>query len=160
MKIEWDFSELYKFADNLVNNSLDKPFERVAKEIAKVLLEDIKGFTPIDETHTLINGWNGNSFAVKKFKYGYRVDIVNTAPYAKWVNDGHKAHNQLGGPYKIHQDRRKLQNPHAQYQEKSEWFVYGHFFVERGIEKLENTTEIEKIIMRELQKWWEGCFNG
>ena len=156
MKIEWDFSELYKFAENLTNNHLEETFKRITKELAQELLNRIKGFTPKGETGELISGWDGNAFLVKPVKGGYEVEIVNSAEYAAWVNDGHKAYNQFGGPYEIH-NRVKVTSPHKWQKGDPTYYVFGHFFVERGVLQFSSTNEIESIIMRELLKWWEGC---
>lgn len=153
MKLEWDFSELVEFADNLVKSDLEETFKRITKEISKILLNDIKGLTPRDQTGQLINGWNGNAFLVKSVPNGYEVEIVNKTEYAAWVNDGHKAYNQFGGPYPIH-TRVKVISAHQWQQGNPTYHVFGHFFVERGILQLNNTTRVEDIIMKELQKWW------
>lgn len=157
MKFEWDFSEFADFANKLVDNRLEETFERITKEISETLLKYMKGFTPKGETGKLIRGWDGNAFLVKKVSNGYEVEIVNEVEYAAWVNDGHRSYNQYGGPYKIH-DRVKVTSPHQWQNGDHAYYVFGHFFVERGIVSLTNTTEIETIIMRELEKWWKGCF--
>lgn len=167
MKVTWDFGELEKFADNLVNADLTKCFETSAKKIAQVLLKHMKGLTPKGESGELIRGWDDNDFLVKPVKNGYLVEIVNTAEYAKWVNDGHMAYNQYGGPYPIHdevsigpfgklQGRVKVTSAHPWQKGDPTYYVFGHFFVERGILQLQNTTEIERIIMKELEKWWRS----
>ena len=155
MKISWDFKELKDFADNLqsLGSAFDPHTQRAAQEIAKVLLKHMKRLTPRGETRDLINGWEGNAFVVKGVENGYEVEIVNKAEYATWVNDGHKAYNQFGGPYKIRR-RVKVTSPHQWQKGSPTYHVFGHFFVERGIVTLENTKEIERIIMVELQKWW------
>ena len=156
MKIEWDFSELYEFADKLVDIRLEETFKRITKDISKALLKRVKGLTPVDN-HELINGWDGNQFRVTEVEGGYEVEIVNTVDYALYVNDGHKVYNQYGGPYPI-KKRIQVRSPHQWQKGDQTYYVFGHFFVERGILQLNNTQEIEGIIMRELQKWWEGCF--
>ena len=156
MKIELDLSEFYKFADKLADNRLEKTFERITKDIAKALLKRIKGFTPVDG-YDLINGWNGNQFLVREIDSGYEVLLVNTTQYALSVNDGHMAKNQYGGPYPI-KNRIQVRIPHQWQKGDTTYYVFGHFFVERGILQLNGTKEIEAIIMRELQKWWDGCF--
>ena len=168
MKVEWDFSELYEFADNL--NDLSK-FEReikfAAKEISAVLLKMMKEFTPVDKSWQLINGWNGNSFLVKQVKGGFEVEIVNTTEYARAVNDGHKAYNQYGGAYKIKEfnpkgawgkpeGRIKVTKAYSWQKGNPTYYVFGHFFVERGILKLSTTKQVEDIIMKKLQKWWDS----
>ena len=156
MKVEWDLTELFDFGNHLRNfGKLEATFERIAKEIAEVLLQYIKGLTPKDETGKLIDGWNGNAFVVNPVAGGYEVEIVNKAEYATHVNDGHKSYNQYGGPYKIH-NRIKVVSPYQWQKGSPTYYVFGHFFVERGIEQLTNTKEIEQIIMKELQKWWDS----
>ena len=167
MKIEWDFKELNDFADNLKSfNSVFSPqLQKATKDIAKALLRWMKAFTPVD-TYELINGWGGNKFAVTATDKGFEVLIVNKTPYATAVNDGHKAYNQYGGPYPIKpynpkgawgkpEGRIQVRTPHQWQKGDPSYYVFGHFFVERGILRLKSTSEIEQIIMRELTKWWE-----
>jgi hypothetical protein len=159
MKIEYDFREFHKFADNLRDTSrLTQPMSVATKEIAKELLLRMKKFTPRD-TGRLIAGWEGNAFAVTKKANGFEVLIVNKDPKATWVNDGHRAFNQYGGPYII-KHRVKVPSPYQWQTGDSAYYVYGHFFVERGIVELNNTDEVERLLMKELQKWWRGCLNG
>lgn len=155
MKIQWDFNEFYKFAVNLTNVSkFESHMKNATKEIAKVLLEKIKGLTPVEDGN-LIAGWEGNKFLVEEVDGGFEVKIVNTTEYAPWVNDGHMAYNQYGGPYPI-KKRIKVTTPY-QWQKGSErWYVFGHFFVERGILQLNDTKQVEDIIYAELEKWWRG----
>lgn len=167
MKFEWDLRELVEFAERLEGVDLENTFKRITKEIGKALLKRMKALTPVGETYELINGWNGNHFAVTERDNGYEVLIVNKDPKALWVNDGHQAYNQYGGPYPIHntvtqgpfgksRGRVQVRSPHPWQQGDPTYYVFGHFFVERGILQLKNTTEIEAIIMQELQKWWES----
>lgn len=156
MKIEWDFSELYDFADKLADNRIDETFKRITKDISKALLKRIRGLTPVDE-YELIRGWDNNKFIVREVENGYEVLLVNTVDYALSVNDGHRAFNQHGGPHPIKR-RVQVRSAHQWQQGDATYYVFGHFFVERGILQLNSTKEIESIIMRELQRWWEGCF--
>ena len=159
MELEIDWKDIHKFANRLGNlNKFEQHIERVTKDVAKALLKQMKSLTPVDE-YDLINGWDGNKFAVVKKDNGFEVLIVNKTPYALYVNDGHRAFNQYGGPYPI-KNRRQVRIPHPWQEGDSTYYVFGHFFVERGMVKLTNTQEIESIIMRELEKWWEGCING
>lgn len=157
IKVEWDFKELTDFADNLKSygSAFNPHLERAAKEIAKVLLKHMRNLTPKDKTGQLIQGWDGNAFLVKPTADGYEVEIVNTAEYAAWVNNGHKAYNQFGGPYPIRR-RVKVTSPHQWQRGNPTYHVFGHFFVERGILQLCNTDQIEKIIHKHLQNWWKG----
>ena len=156
MKIEWDFSELTRFANNLSNGSkFEREMQFAAKELASVLLKRIKALTPVGDTYQLVNGWNGNDFAVRKANNGFEVLIVNKDAKALWVNDGHKAYNQYGGPYPIKR-RIKVKSAHQWQKGDSTYYVFGHFFVERGILQLTNTQQVEQIIMKKLQNWWNS----
>ena len=171
MNLEWDFDELLEFADRLSSfSSFEKHMKQAAKDISKALLKRMKSLTPVDE-YDLINGWIGNNFLVTEYKDGYEVSIVNKTPYALAVNDGHKSFNQYGGPYEIKpynprgafgkpEGRIQVRSPYKWQAEVSSWYVFGHFFVERGIIQLKDTKEVEGIILKQLDKWWEECING
>ena len=155
MKLQWDLSELIDFTNNLGDFSkFENAMHKAAKRLSEELLRRMKELTPIEEG-TLINGWNGNNFAVTKKDGGFEVLIVNKTPYALAVNDGHQAYNQYGGPYPI-KNRIKVVSPHTWQQGSATYYVFGHFFVERGILRISQTAEIEQIIMNELKKWWDS----
>ena len=157
MKLVWDLHELTDFGDNLKSfgSAFNPHIQKAAKEIAKVLLKYMRELTPEDKTGKLITGWNGNSFLVKGVPNGYEVEIVNTTEYATPVNDGHEAHNQFGGPYVV-KNRVKVTSPYQWQKGDPTYYVFGHFFVERGILQLNNTDKVEQLIMKELQKWWDS----
>lgn len=158
MRFDWDFSELYQFADKLGEvGRLETALKRATKDIAKALLKRMKSLTPVDE-YDLISGWEGNHFLVKEVDGGFEVLIVNRDEKATWVNDGHRVRNRKDGPFYKVKRRIQVRKPHQWQKPVNDWYVFGHFFVERGILQLNNTVEIEEIIMRELEKWWEGCF--
>ena len=155
MKVSWDVKELTDFANNLASfTKFETYMKQAAQQIARVLLQHIKGLTPIGETGKLVAGWDGNEFLIKTVKNGFEIDIINNCDYATEVNDGHRSFNQYGGPYKVH-NRVKVKSA-WKWQTKGETYVFGHFFVERGILQLNDTNQVEQIIMRELQKWWES----
>ena len=159
MNLVWDLHELTDFGDNLksLGSAFNPQLQKAAREIARVLLRYMRERTPRGKTGKLISGWNGNSFLVRGVANGYEVKIVNTTPYARAVNDGHMAYNQFGGPYPINPDNRiKVPSPHPWQTGDPTYYVFGHFFVERSILRLANTDEIERIIMKELQKWWDS----
>lgn len=156
MKITWDTSEWEKFANDLSNVSrFEREMKFATKELASALLKAIKTFTPVGDTYQLMSGWDGNDFAVKQVGNGFEVLLVNKDEKAIWVNDGHTAHNQYGGPYPIHK-RVKVTSPYQWQQGDATFYVFGHFFVERGILQINNTQQVEQIIMRKLQKWWDS----
>ena len=129
MKLEWDFSELNKFAKNLGQVSkFEREMQYAAKELAAELLKRIKTLTPVGDTYQLVNGWNGNDFAVKKVDNGFEVLLVNTDEKALWVNDGHKVKNRKDGPYLQVHNRVKVRSAHQWQNPVSDWYVYGHFF--------------------------------
>lgn len=156
MKIEWDFSEFTKFANELSQTAkFNREMQFATKELASALLKAIKYLTPVGDTYQLVNGWNGNNFAVRQVANGFEVLLVNTDEKAIWVNDGHMAYNQHGGPYPIKR-RVKVKSPHQWQKGTPEMYVFGHFFVERGILQLSNSQQIEQIIYKHLQKWWRS----
>ena len=156
MKFEWDLSELVEFAERLEGSDLENTFKRITKELSKALLKRMKALTPVGDTYELMNGWNGNHFVVTERDGGYEVLIVNKDPKALWVNDGHRVRNQKDGDYLKVKHRVQVRSPHQWQNPVNDWSVFGPFFVERGILQLPHTSEIEAIIMRELQKWWES----
>ena len=157
MKVEWDFSELNRFARNLTNTSnFERQMKFAAKELAHELLRMIKNFTPVGDTYQLMNGWSGNAFAVKRVAEGFEVLIVNRDRKALWVNDGHRVRNQKNGPYLTVHRRIKVPTAYKWQKNTSNLYVFGHFFVERGILQLGNTTQVEDIITKKLQKWWDS----
>lgn len=155
MEFIWDFNEVENFFDERSSSSLNEVSKIIAQEIAGGLLKAMKELTPVDKSGVLLNGWKGNKLLVSKKGDYFVVTIVNKAPYASAVNDGHLSYNQYGGPYQI-KHRVKLTTPHKWQRGSSEWYVYGHFFVERGILQYANSGEIEEIIMNELMEWWLG----
>lgn len=155
MKVKWDFREIADFGDNLLSfgSAFNPNIQRAMKRLAKRLLDWMKTFTPTD-SYELVHGWDGNNFAVRGTNDGFEVLIVNKTPYATAVNDGHRAYNQFGGPYPIKR-RVKVRSPHSWQKGDPTYYVFGHFFVERGILRLKSTSEIEQIIFDEIQKWWD-----
>lgn len=144
MKVIWDFSEFTKFATNVADKSKFAPFaQRATKEIANALREALFQNTPV-LTGNLAASWGGEanySFTVKKFGYGYSVTLHNHAvsnkspkypnfKYGLAVNDGHKTPS--GG------------------------WVMGKFFVEKSVIQTAESTQLEAIVMRELENWWKG----
>ena len=157
MKVKWDFSEFNEFANNLKNFSrFERELQLAAKEIASVLLKMIKNFTPIGETYQLMSGWDGNTFAVRRVTNGFEVLLINKDEKALWVNDGHRVRNRKDGEYLTVHHRIKVPTAYQWQKDASDKYVFGHFFVERGILQLNNTQQVEQIIMKKLQKWWDS----
>lgn len=142
MKLQWDFSELTNFATRLNDTyGIETALMTATKEVAKVLHQYLLVQTPI-KTGNLRKMWSaGNNlkFTVTKVNGGFEVTFVNEARanakngfmYGLAVNDGHKTPGGGG-------------------------WVMGRFFVERAILQTASSTQIENIIMRELQKWWDS----
>ena len=143
MKIKWDFSELTEFTKDLQNSSheLDTAMMTATRNIAKVLHQYLLNFTPV-VTGNLRKMWSAGdnlAFTVKRVRGGFEVTLINEArakskkgfKYGLAVNDGHRTPNGGG-------------------------WVMGRFFVETAILVTENSSQLESIIMRELQKWWDS----
>lgn len=142
MEFNFDFSELIKFSDNLQNkHNLDTALMTVTQNVARVLHKYLLIQTPVD-TGNLRKMWSANDnlrFTVTPVGDGFEVTFVNAARantkdgfmYGVAVNDGHRTPNGGG-------------------------WVMGRFFVERAILQTSSSTEIERIIFNELQKWWDS----
>lgn len=142
MKIDWDFHEFTDFAESLVNkHHFDTAMMTATREVARVLHKYLLIQTPV-KTGNLRKMWSAGDnlyFIVEPVNDGFEVTFVNKAKansengfmYGLAVNDGHRTVN--GG------------------------WVMGRFFVEKAILQTENGTQIERIIMNELQQWWEEC---
>lgn len=145
MKVEYDFSELTKFASRLQDtHDLDSALMAATRQVARVLHQHLLIQTPV-KTGNLRKMWSAGDnllFTVNKVGSGYEVIFINTARansakgfmYGIAVNDGHRTVS--GG------------------------WVMGRFFVETAILQTAESTQLENLIMKELKKWWEGCLNG
>lgn len=160
MRLKWDFHELYDFGERITNA---KHFEdacvRLTKEISKAYHKMLINNTPV-ETGVLRSAWNkGDNLAyrVTKVKDGYEVEFSNDTEYAHWVNYGHRVKNRKDSPY------YKVKRRTVPYYDgnSSDYFVYGHFFVEKTVEKMTNGSHLlDDICYRELEKWFGWCVNG
>ena len=138
MKFEWDFNELVQFSNRIQDGyEFDTAMMTATQNIARVLHKYLLVQTPID-TGNLRKMWSAGDnlmFNVEQVNGGYEVTLINLAQndkgfrYGLAVNDGHKS--QYGGGW-----------------------VMGRFFVETSI--LQSTQQVEQIIMKELQKWWDS----
>ena len=138
MKLEFDFSEFNKFADNLKNTyNFETSLMTVTQNITRVLHKYLLRETPID-TGNLRKMWSAGdnlAFIVEPVRGGFEVTLINLAEnytgfrYGLAVNDGHKTPDGGG-------------------------WVMGRFFVEKSIALTK--PKVEQIIMRELKKWWKS----
>ena len=112
------------------------------QNVARVLHQYLLKQTPV-KTGNLRKMWSAGKnleFTVEKLPTGFQVTFINTARadhadgymYGIAVNDGHKTPSGTG-------------------------WVMGRFFVEKSILQTAESTEVENLIMRELQKWWDGA---
>lgn len=140
MNIVWDFSELERFANNLKSGyKFETAIMTATQNIAKVLHQYLLVQTPII-TGNLRKMWSAGdnlAFTVEKVNNGFEVTLINLAQnqygfrYGLAVNDGHKTPSGTG-------------------------WVMGRFFVERSVLQTANSSQVEQIILRELQKWWDS----
>ena len=146
MKLQWDFSEFTRLANNLREGyEFESTIMTATQKVARVLHQYLLQLTPID-TGNLRKMWSAGEnllFTVKPVKDGYEVTFINTATnkeypsekypdgfmYSVAVNDGHRKPGGVG-------------------------WVMGRFFVEKSILKTEQ--QAEQIIMNELKKWWDS----
>ena len=158
MKLEWDISELDEFGNRLANTAKFKEYcKRIVKQLAKELQDMLINQTPV-KTGQLAAGWGGaenSAYKIEELKTCYKVTLYNRVPYANSVNDGHYSYNQYGGPYEV----KHRTVPYTQGK-NDPTFVFGHFFVEKSILLLENSSVLDMILYKELNKWFEWCING
>ena len=166
MKLEFDFSELINFGEKLVNTYDDAVKEALTK-VAKKVLRELTTMTPVD-TGELRGGWNNAdnmAFRVQPTQKGFLVELTNDVEYASDVNYGHYSHNQFGGPYlvknrTIKTDQSSVYGRNAGLKKKNkDFFVYGHFFVEKAILNMERGKAIDTIVGKCLRAWYKGCAN-
>lgn len=142
MKFDWDISELTDFGEYVSDYSdIEPALMGATREIAKVLHRYLLIQTPV-QTGNLRKMWSAGDnlrFTVEKAADGYFVTFINEARaksengfmYGAAVNDGHKTPNGGG-------------------------WVMGRFFVEKAMLQTVHSSEIERIICNELQKWWDS----
>lgn len=161
MKLKWDMHELEDFAKRLGETErFEKACKEVVTKLAKELHEMLFNKTPV-KTGQLAAGWGGAenyAYKIVELKTSYKITLYNRVPYAKAVNDGHYSYNQFnkgGTAYRV----KHRTVPYTQGN-SSERFVFGHFFVEKSILTMENSSELDKILYKELEKWFAWCVNG
>lgn len=166
MKLKWDFHELYDFGKRISNVSkFEKACKDATRELAKVFHQMLISNTPL-LTGKLKSGWDGKNlqYKVKQTKDGFEVEFINDVPYAWYVNYGHYSYNQFnvgGEPWVVH-NRIKVPK-RSKYDDldiRENNYVFGHFFVEKSIVQLENSSELNKVLQIELEKWFRWCVNG
>ena len=145
MKLEFDFDELVQFGRRLNNpHNYETALMTATQEVARVLHKCLLNKTPVD-TGNLRKTWSAGdnlAFKVEKKYGGYQGTFVNEAEneygfkYGRAVNYGHRL-------------------PHGKRGERR---VPGKFFVENSV--IETEEVAQKIIMKELRKWFEGGMNG
>ena len=142
MKIEWDFKELADFSYHISDYyTLENTLMTIIQEVARVLHQYLLIQTPV-KTGNLRKMWSAGDnlkFTVVPVGTGYEVTFINEARanskdgfmYGLAVNDGHKTPGGGG-------------------------WVMGRFFVEKAILQTSSSSQIEQIIMNEVQKWWDS----
>lgn len=153
MDVKWEFDDFKDFAEFLKDETFGQSMKKATEDITETALSSIKRYTPKD-TGELALGWEGNKIEAKQTSEGYESEVVNAVPYATYVNDGHRSFNKFGGPYKIKAERRiKVKTPYEWQDPANEYYVFGHFFVERG---LKSTKEKSKhLVNKRLDEWWK-----
>lgn len=141
MKLDFDLSEFEEFADNLLDfHELNTALMTATQKIARVLHQNLITLTPV-KTGNLRKMWSAGDnllFTVDRVENGFQVTFINEARadhengvmYGILVNDGHRT--TAGG------------------------WVMGRFFVENSVIMTKESNDLNRIIMNELQKWWDG----
>lgn len=141
MKSNFDFNELINFGKRLTEyENFETTIMTATREIAKVLHRHLLNKSPID-TGNLRKWWSAGEnlqFTVERKNGGYEVTIVN------------KGRNEYGYKYPW------VVN-YGHWSKSGNW-VAGQFFVENSV--IATKQVAEKIIRRELTKWFKRCLNG
>lgn len=161
MKITWDISEWLEFRDRLADSEgFEKHMKLAAQDIAKRLHDMLIKHTPVD-FGTLQAFWQtpeNYAYTVEQTATGFEVTLYNRAKYATWVNDGHRQQPGRFIPGYWEGDHFRYDpNADGGMVLKQPW-VQGRFFVEKGIVDTEDA--VEKLIEKQLQKWWKWCIRG
>lgn len=161
MKIKWEFNEIWDFRDRIAQTTeFDKYVKLAAKDIAKRLHVMLIKHTPVD-FGTLQAHWQTEenyAYTVDQTKNGFEVTLYNRAQYATWVNDGHRQRPGRFIPgYWEGKHFRYDPNADGGMVLKKPW-VKGRFFVEKSV--IETEAVMEKLIEKQLIKWWKWCING
>lgn len=161
MKFEWDLSEFVEFANNL--ETFEQCCQSLSSEIAEAVQKALMDGTPV-KTGKLQSGWLSGGYVIQKKDKGYTITFLNDTEYAYYVNYGHYSYNQFNvgtnQPYVVNHRTVPLDPKFGNKYPQDPTYVFGHFFVEHTLLDLCETKKLEQIIIDELQKWWEGCFNG
>lgn len=155
MDIKWEFDDFKKFEKSLIDGAFGNEMKGATEEVAKTALNSIKRNTP-KVTGKLQSGWNGNDCVAESTSDGFVAEMVNATPYAAHANDGHRVRNRADGVYYKVKHRIKVPVASEYQQNPSEWYVFGHFFVEKGLKSTKEKTK--RIVNRRMDKWWKDRF--
>lgn len=149
MKIKWDLKKVVGFVERL---SDEQEFEThlmtATQNIARVLHKQLLKNTPVD-TGNLRKMWSAGDnllFTVDKVDGGFEVTLINAAENKRGMSDM----SQPGFMY-------GWEVNYGHMSPAGGW-VMGRFFVERSTAETE--LQAQKIINKELQKWFRWCVNG
>jgi hypothetical protein len=150
MKLICDFSDLTNFANRLADtHTLDTHLMTATKAIAQVLHKHLLRNTPV-LTGNLRKMWSAGDnllFTVDQVDGGFQVTLVNKA---RSGNDAITGDESTGFMYGV-----AVNDGHST---PTGGWVMGRFFVEKSI--VQSELKAEKIIEKELDKWFRWCKNG
>ena len=161
MKLEVDVSEITNFFQNLGDEALfDEAMQSAVRKIGKEMKKMLIDNTPY-KTGKLQKGWKYSHYIIKDEGDGYSVTLTNKVDYARAVNYGHYSRNQFN-PTSSGKPPYVVKNRTVPYTQgnNADTFVFGHFFVEKSMLQLRDSKVIERILRKELVKWFKRCANG
>ena len=147
-----EFDDFKEFENKLRDDKgLDLLIRDGVQKVAKAFHQMLITRTPVVTGH-LRSGWGKGEnllFNVVSVNGGYEVTFTNDVSYASHANDGHYSYNQYGGAYLVKNRTPKIYDVAGS--NKSETYVFGHFFVEKAVVDMQSY-RLEKIIYAELEK--------
>lgn len=145
-----DFNEFTNRFKKLANS--DDFLVTAITAVANNYLKDVMSRTPV-KTGQLKEQWKKDNKDIRakviKKSDGYEVVLINTTVYASWVEKGHFAYNQYGGPWPV---------VNAKVPDSSGW-VYGRFYV-RNTENIWNNGKLDRSFQNRLTRWIKGTLDG
>ena len=130
------------------SETFDKEVTQALAETAYSYLRDLTNATPINKDPkaatrgNLRKAWfkENQTLAFRVFKTGegYTIELINSTPYASFVENGHNIYNQYGGSY---------------------GWVMGQFFVKKTEDLWENG-KLNRVVQRNIGKWFRQLMGG
>lgn len=145
--VKIDNREMMEFSKKMGDLKLAPLYvEEALENAASAYLTDVIRATPVNKDLTaptrgnLKAQWSKDNqnlmLKIREVSGGYMIELINTTPYASWVEKGHNIYNQFGGPY---------------------GWCMGQFFVRKTEVKWQNG-KLDRVLTLRINKWLKELF--